>query len=117
MTASEPGADSTTSLGRAWTRLLGVPAPGRWVVVVGGGPTAAWLVQGYARAAHPVVVIAPRICDDLVDLLVEHRITWEPRDPRPEDLDDAWVLHAATPDPAHSRNLRDWVASRHRWVS
>jgi precorrin-2 dehydrogenase / sirohydrochlorin ferrochelatase len=82
------------------TRLLALPRPGRFAVVVGGGSVAARRAAALTRSSTPVTVFAPRICDDLFDLLAERLVSWEDRWPTLDDLEGAWLVHAATEDPA-----------------
>ena len=58
-------------IARDRTRLLGFPRPGRRAIVVGGGPLAARRAAALTRAATPVTVFAPSLCDDVFDLLAE----------------------------------------------
>ncbi|NHA68172.1 precorrin-2 dehydrogenase/sirohydrochlorin ferrochelatase family protein [Phycicoccus flavus] len=87
-------------IARDRTRLLAFPREGRRAVVVGGGPVAARRAAALTQARTPVAVFAPRLCDDVFDLLAEHLVTWEDRWPTLEDLHDAWLVHAATGDAA-----------------
>jgi siroheme synthase-like protein len=85
-------------IARDRTRLLAFPRADRRAVVVGGGPLAARRAAALTRAHTPVTVFAPRLCDDIFDLLAEHLVTWENRWPTVTDLVDAWLVHAATGD-------------------
>ena len=96
------------------TRLLALPKPDRPAVVVGSGPVAARRAAALTRSATPVVVYAPTLCDDLFDLLAEHLVTWEDRWPTERDLADAWLVHAATGDPARDAQICALVARRRR---
>ena len=79
-------------------RVVRSPEHTRRVLVVGGGPHAAWFVDDLARSDHPVRVVAPRLCDDMADMLCERRYTWISRDFVPADLDDVWLVIVATGD-------------------
>ena len=79
-------------------RVVRSPEHTRQVLVLGGGPHAAWFVDDLARSDHPVRLVAPQICDDLVDMLCERRYTWISRDFLPADLDDIWLVIVATGD-------------------
>ena len=81
------------------TRLLALPRPDRHAVVVGGGQVAARRAAALTRASTEVTVFAPRLCDDVFDLLAEHLVSWEDRWPEIEDLYSAWLVHAASGDP------------------
>ncbi|HEY1616067.1 MAG TPA: uroporphyrinogen-III C-methyltransferase [Streptosporangiaceae bacterium] len=88
---------------------------GRRVVVVGGGAVALRRTEALVAAGALVTVIAPRITPELATLAAPPR----PRQPQPPpppqphtpvtlvrreyaagDLDGAWLVHAATGDPA-----------------
>ncbi|GEM_PF-1170242 len=90
-------------------RVLEMPGACRRVLVVGGGPQAAWLVGELSRTDHPITVVAARICDDLLDMLVEHRYDWISHEPRPTDLQGVWLVHAATGDDEQDARVCSWV--------
>ncbi|MBN0040516.1 uroporphyrinogen-III C-methyltransferase [Cellulosimicrobium cellulans] len=98
------------------TYPLGLRLDGRRVVVVGGGPVAARRTRGLLDAGAVVTVVAPFVCEDLVELLAAHgagtayghavlpadpgaRVSWVRRDYLTGDLDGAWLVHTATGDP------------------
>lgn len=95
----------------------GVPAGGRHLLLVGGGPVAAMWLRLLCAGDLPVVVVAERICDDLFDLLVEHRITWVNRSARATDLHGAWLVQAATGDPQADAQVRGWARQYRAQVS
>ena len=81
--------------------LLGLRLAGRLVVAVGGGPVTARRVGGFIADGALVRVVAPALCEDLVDLVVAEGLDWVARDyAGPGDLDGAWLVHAATGDRA-----------------
>jgi len=94
------------------TKLLGLPRPGRHVLVVGGGPVAARRAQALSWAGATVVVIAPRLSDAMFDLLAERRVTWENRPVRESDLDAAWLVHVAVGNDHAEAMVRGWVWRR-----
>lgn len=101
---------------RDTVRLLHVPTPDRHVLVVGGGIVAARRVDS-VRPGTRVVVVSRRICDDIADLLCEPWLTWENRDPRPSDLEHAWMVHIVSCDPAIDLAVSSWVHTTHRtWL-
>jgi uroporphyrin-III C-methyltransferase/precorrin-2 dehydrogenase/sirohydrochlorin ferrochelatase len=101
-------------IARDRTRLLGFPRPGRRAIVVGGGPLAARRAAALTRAATPVAVFAPALCDDVFDLLAERLVTWENRWPTLTDLADAWLVHAATEDAELDARVCGWAAMLRR---
>ena len=103
---------STDHVHRDIVRLLAFPSPERHVLVIGGGRVAARRVDALARTPHPVTVVASQLCDDMFDLLAERRITWENRAPRQSDLDQVWLVHAASGDAALDALVCGWVEAR-----
>ncbi len=77
---------------------LHLAVAGRRVVVVGGGPVAARKIQACLAAAAEVVVVAPYACEFIVAETAAGTISWHERDYRPGDLDEAWLVFAATGD-------------------
>ena len=69
---------------------------GRDVVVVGGGAVAHRRARALVDAGARVTVIAPDVTGELAELPV----TVRRRRYRPGDLSAAWLVHAATDDPA-----------------
>ena len=100
---------------RDTVRLLHVPTPERHVLVVGGGIVAARRIDSLAPGTQ-VVVVSRRICDDIADLLCEPWLTWENRDPRPDDLDTAWMVHIGSGDPTLDLMVGGWVHGRRTWM-
>jgi uroporphyrin-III C-methyltransferase/precorrin-2 dehydrogenase/sirohydrochlorin ferrochelatase len=76
---------------------------GRRVVVVGGGPVAARRARCLVDAGALVEVVAPWLCEDLVDVARDGVVAWHERDYVSGDLlhpEPAWLVHTATGDPA-----------------
>jgi uroporphyrin-III C-methyltransferase/precorrin-2 dehydrogenase/sirohydrochlorin ferrochelatase len=69
---------------------------GRLVVVVGGGAVATRRARALVDAGADVHVVAPAVTDELAGL----RVTVHPRRYATGDLAGAWLVHAATDDPA-----------------
>jgi uroporphyrin-III C-methyltransferase/precorrin-2 dehydrogenase/sirohydrochlorin ferrochelatase len=59
---------------------------GRAALVVGGGPVAARRAAGLRAAGAQVTVIAPGICEDLMDLVAEGAVVWLPREATADDV-------------------------------
>jgi uroporphyrin-III C-methyltransferase / precorrin-2 dehydrogenase / sirohydrochlorin ferrochelatase len=71
---------------------------GRPTLVVGGGPVAARRAAGLVAAGARVTVIAPAICEDLLDLVAEGSVAWLPREATADDVSSgAAVIAAARP--------------------
>jgi uroporphyrin-III C-methyltransferase/precorrin-2 dehydrogenase/sirohydrochlorin ferrochelatase len=78
---------------------LVVDLTGRLVVAVGGGPVSARRVRGFVDEGALVRVVAPWVCEDLLDLVHEGLVEWHARDyAGPADLEGAWLVHTATGD-------------------
>jgi uroporphyrin-III C-methyltransferase/precorrin-2 dehydrogenase/sirohydrochlorin ferrochelatase len=81
---------------------------GRAALVVGGGPVAARRAAGLADAGAVVTVIAPAICEDLMDLVAGGSVVWVPREASADDVTAGaagqahasrwWLVHTATGD-------------------
>src|ERR671921_2370198 len=69
---------------------------GRRVVVVGGGHVAQRRVPALLAAGAEVVVVSPEVTPSIEGLVSGGEVTWEARGFRPEDLDEAWYVIAAT---------------------
>ena len=75
---------------------------GRRVVVVGGGPVAARRARGLVEAGAAVELVAPWVCEDVVNLATDGEIVWHEREFVSGDLllpEAAWLVHTATGDP------------------
>ncbi len=59
---------------------------GRAVLVVGGGPVAARRALGLVQSGARVHIVAPKVCEDLVDLVATGAVTWWPREAATDDL-------------------------------
>jgi siroheme synthase-like protein len=76
----------------------------RRVLVVGGGAIAAQKVPGLLEADARVHVVSPKLSPALAELVRDRQINWSPKPFEPSDLDDAFLVIAAT-------SLRDLNAS------
>ncbi|WP_456846565.1 uroporphyrinogen-III C-methyltransferase [Cellulomonas sp. P5_C6] len=94
------------------TTMLGLELTGRRVLVVGGGPVAARRVQALLADAAWVVVVAPQLCEVLLDLHREGLVEWSAREVEEPDLDGAWLVHTATGDRATDAAVVAWAAAR-----
>ncbi|MBI9115230.1 uroporphyrinogen-III C-methyltransferase [Sanguibacter suaedae] len=97
------------------TTLLAVDTAGRKVLVVGGGPAAAHRAAALALEGAHVLVVAPRICEALVDLHIDGHVEWRRDVVTPDDLDDVWLVHTATGDLATDARVAAWAESRRVW--
>lgn len=94
------------------TTLLGLQLTGRRVLVVGGGPVAARRVQSLLADAARVVVVAPQLCEVLLDLHRWGLIEWRVREVEESDLDGAWLVHTATGDRTTDAAVLAWATER-----
>ncbi len=97
------------------TTLLGLDLRDRLAVVAGGGPVAAVKVALLLEAGARIRVIAPALCEDLVDAFAAHRISWEMREVIETDLDGAWLVVAATGDRAADEAVCRWATAARTW--
>ena len=75
--------------------------------MVGGGPVAARRAAGLVAAGAQVTVIAPAICEDLVDLVAEGAVAWLPREATADDVTAGpAVTRAAGPAEGPTRSRR-----------
>lgn len=82
-----------------------VKLAGRRVVVVGGGEIAASKMDGLLQAAAKVVVVSPAINAQISALVRERQIVWREKEFAPEDLQDAFLVIAATSVPSVNESV------------
>jgi siroheme synthase-like protein len=82
-------------------------------VVVGGGTVAARKVSSLLEAGADVVVVAPRVAEEIRAMPVE--VVERPY--RSGDLDAAWLAIAATDDPEVNRHVHADGAASRVWVN
>jgi uroporphyrin-III C-methyltransferase/precorrin-2 dehydrogenase/sirohydrochlorin ferrochelatase len=73
---------------------------GRRVLVVGGGPVAARKAAAVLDAGADVLVVAPFACESIVADDRAGLLTWRCAEYAATDLDGAWLVFAATGEPA-----------------
>jgi precorrin-2 dehydrogenase/sirohydrochlorin ferrochelatase len=76
---------------------------GKKVVVVGGGNVAERKVAGLLDAGAMVIVVSPEVTPGLQDIASRELIGWKARPFVADDLDDAWLVIAATDDQSAQR--------------
>ncbi|MEV0645406.1 uroporphyrinogen-III C-methyltransferase [Phytomonospora sp. NPDC050363] len=79
---------------------LGLRLAGRRVLVVGGGVLATRRVPALMAAGAHVDVVSPVVTPALQDLADKGRIGWHGRPFEPSDVDEAWLVLAATNEQA-----------------
>src|SRR5215813_150965 len=78
---------------------------GRRVVVVGGGEIAAGKLDGLLQAGAKVAVVSPEVNSQVSSLVKEGKIEWRKKEFAPEDLDDAFLVIAATSVPSLNESV------------
>jgi precorrin-2 dehydrogenase / sirohydrochlorin ferrochelatase len=79
---------------------------GKRVVVIGGGKVAERKVKGLREAKANIIVIAPEVTAFLKELTEKAEITWVKKRFSPEDVEDAFLIIAAT----NTREINEAVA-------
>jgi len=90
---------------------------GRRVLVVGGGDVAARKVTALLDAHAEVAVVTPALDASLAPLVRTQRIHHLDTTFAPHQLDDAWLVVAATDDPTVNRAVAEAAAARRLWVN
>jgi precorrin-2 dehydrogenase/sirohydrochlorin ferrochelatase len=89
----------------------------RRCVVCGGGNVALRKVEALLRAGAAVEVIAPDVCPELAEMAAEKQITIIDREYREGDLNDAFVVIAATDDREANRRIARDARDHHSLVN
>src|SRR5579872_2733001 len=84
----------------------------RPVLVVGGGTVALAKIQSLLTTGAAIAVVAPQAVTDIRDLVDQGRLAWRPRTFQAADLDGAFLVIAATNNPAVNRNVHEQAAQR-----
>ena len=97
------------------TTLMALDVADRAVLVAGGGPVAARRAASLVEDGARVTVVAPQLCEELIDLVQRGRLTWADREAVETDLDGIWFVHAATDDAQVNARLCLWATHRRVW--
>ena len=97
------------------TTLMGLEVAGRPVLVAGGGPVAARRAAVLAADGAVVTVVAPEVCEDVADLVMDGLVRWHQRTVTEADVDGVWLVHAATDDRSTNADLCRWATDRRVW--
>jgi siroheme synthase-like protein len=82
-----------------------VKLEGRSVVVVGGGEIATSKIDGLLQAGAKVVVVSPALNTQLTTLARENKIEWRQKEFTADDLQDAFLVIAATSVPSVNESV------------
>lgn len=88
----------------------------RLVLVVGAGPVAERKVASLLEARASVRVVAPEATAGLQRLARAGDVTWHARAFAEADVDEAWLVFAATSDPAAQRRVAAAAEARRVFV-
>jgi len=89
----------------------------RTCIVIGGGKVALRKTQGLLKCGGNVTVISPKIEPELKILVQMKQITWKDRPYRTEDLETAFLVIAATDDPAIQETVYSEAEERNLLVN
>lgn len=78
---------------------------GKRCLVCGGGQVAERKIRGLLEAGADVRVVSPAASSGLRSLAEQGRLTWQPREAEPEDIEGADFVFAAADDAAANRHL------------
>lgn len=90
---------------------------GKPCLVVGGGEVAARKVMQLLKAQGQITVIAPRLCQALIELSEKGFITYKQTEFSPAHLEGAWLVIAATNDFNLNRTISDLAEQRNSLVN
>lgn len=89
---------------------------GKKVVVIGGGKVATRKVKGMIECGAKIIIISPDVTDEIRRLVDFKKVTWKKKRFEREDIDDAFMIIAATNDSLlHERILQE--TKRHQLVN
>jgi len=92
-----------------------LPVAGRPVLVVGGGPEAVGKIAALRDSGAMVTVIADEAVASIADLAERGLISWHRRQFEPGDLDECWLVVAATGVPRADAEVAEQAGLRHRF--
>ena len=90
---------------------------GKKAVMIGGGAIAARRMATLCRFSFSLVAVAPDFCDDFLDLARRFPITLVRRAFEPRDLEDAFLVVAATDQRPVNREVGRLARENHQFVS
>lgn len=87
------------------------------VLVIGGGDIAARKIMFLRRAGANVQVVATELSDDVADLVTRQEIQWRAHEFDEQQLDDVFLVIAATDDDALNQRVSAAANARYRLVN
>ena len=97
------------------TTLFGLDLAGKRVLVAGAGAVATRRIRRFLTAGANVRVVAPAASDDIQRQASHGDLTWEAKPIEASDLDDAWLVLAATDDAELNDRIASWASERRVW--
>ena len=97
------------------TTLFGLDLKGKRVLIAGAGAVATRRVRRFLTAGAHVRVVAPAASDDIQRQASHGDLTWDAKPIAASDLDDAWLVLAATDDPQLNDQIAAWASERRVW--
>ena len=95
--------------------LLGLDLQDRAVLVAGGGPVGTRRAMTLLAAGAAVTVVSPAASDEIRAAATRGELTWHTREVAPSDLEDAWLVIAATDDLAVNARVAEWARRDRIW--
>lgn len=90
---------------------------GRRCLVVGAGPVALEKIEGLLVSGAAVTVVAPEAIDEVRNLAADEQIAWVKRGYEPADLDDVFLVIAATSDTRLNTQVHAHAEERSKLVN
>jgi precorrin-2 dehydrogenase len=90
-----------------------VKLEGRKCLVVGAGKIAAPKIESLLQAGANVRVVAPEVNVQVQNWVVSGSVIWEPKNFEPSDLEDIFLVIAATSSPEVNASVFENARSRH----
>lgn len=94
------------------TTMLGVSLAGRRVVLAGGGSVAARRLRRFVDEGADTIVVAPDLAAETAALVADRGVEWRAREIVEDDVDGAFLVHAATGDAAVDAEIAAWCERR-----
>jgi precorrin-2 dehydrogenase / sirohydrochlorin ferrochelatase len=80
------------------------------VVIIGGGKVAERKFQGLQQSEAIIEIISPSLSKYLQEKLEEHAFTWRKKEIAKEDMEDAFLIIAATNNRTINESIKEWAS-------